>query len=199
MPLEARYAWAFKTTPQLSGVEPRRRGQQGGVAGRQRRRLPPRRWGWTNRGPWRKPWAAVQLPDGLRERQVLRAPEEVQHVAPQSAAKAVEPLGVGIHRETAFNLFVKGADALADPAPSSESYAGGLHNVAKGMSRLQGGDVDRPVRYDHDAPPVRGRRPRRLRWETILPGRQRMPRAATTSSIPPARVARAAARPVPWL
>ena len=39
MPLEARYSWAFKATPQLAGVEPRRRGQQGGVAGRQRRRL----------------------------------------------------------------------------------------------------------------------------------------------------------------
>ena len=52
------------------------------------------------------------------------------------------------------------------------------------------------VRYDFTS----GRRPRRLRCETTLPGLQRIPSAATTSSAPSPLVGtRAAARPVPWL
>ena len=60
--------------------------------------------------------------------------------------------------------------------------------------------VNRCLRYDHHAPPFRGRRPRRLRPETTLPGGQRIPRTAATSSVPPSSVGtRAAALPVPWL
>ena len=41
---------------------------------------------------------------------------------------------------------------------------------------------------------------RRLRRETTLPGRQRIPRTAAISSVPPSPVGTsAAARPVPWL
>ena len=61
-------------------------------------------------------------------------------------------------------------------------------------------DVNGSVGYDHHAPPFRGRRPRRLRPETTLPGGQRIPRTAATSSVPPSSVGtRAAALPVPWL
>ena len=69
--------------------------------------------------------------------------------------------------------------------------------------------VNRCLRYDSAGPLsgqgrgqafARGRRPRRLRSETSLPGRQRIPRTAATSSVPPSSVGtRAAARPVPWL
>ena len=46
--------------------------------------------------------------------------------------------------------------------------------------------------------PPKGRSPRRLRVETTFPGRQRIPSAETTSSIPPWPVGtRAAARPTP--
>ena len=49
-------------------------------------------------------WATPDLPtvqprDRLREAQVLRPLDEVQHVAPLAAAEAVEPLRVGVHRE----------------------------------------------------------------------------------------------------
>ena len=69
--------------------------------------------------------------------------------------------------------------------------------------------VNRCLRYDSTGPLsgqgrgqafARGRRPRRLRPETSLPGRQRIPRTAATSSVPPSSVGtRAAALPVPWL
>ena len=69
--------------------------------------------------------------------------------------------------------------------------------------------VNRCLRYDSAGPLsgqgrgqalAKGRRPRRLRPETTLPDRQRIPRTAATSSVPPSPVgARAAARPVPWL
>ena len=60
-------------------------------------------------------------------------------------------------------------------------------------------DVNGSVGYDHHAPPLRGRRPRRLRRETALPGSQRIPRTAATSSELPPVGTRAAARPAPWL
>ena len=45
-----------------------------------------------------------------------------------------------------------------------------------------------------------GLSPRRLRPETTLPGRQRIPRTAATSSVPPSPWGTsAAARPVPWV
>ena len=47
---------------------------------------------------------------------------------------------------------------------------------------------------------AKGRSPRRMRRETSLPGRQRIPRTAATSSVPPSPVGtRAAACPAPWL
>ena len=188
----------FWTTPEPSGVEARRRREQVGVAGRQRGGLGTPRSGWTSGGPGRKPWAAVQPRDGLRQAQVLGPLDEVQHVAAETAPKAVEPLRVGVYREAALVLVVEGADALADPAPSPEPHPCGLHRVAQGVPGLQRGDVR--VGRDHHAPPFRGRRPRRLRPETTLPGRQRIPRTAATSSVPPSPVGTsAAARPVPWL
>ena len=69
--------------------------------------------------------------------------------------------------------------------------------------------VNRCLRYDSAGPLsgqgrgqafAKGRRPRRLRPETSLPGFQRIPRTASTSSVPPSPVGtRAAALPVPWL
>ena len=69
--------------------------------------------------------------------------------------------------------------------------------------------VNRCLRYDSVGPLSgqgrgqafpRGLSPRRLRRETSLPGFQRIPRTAATSSVPPSPVGtRAAARPVPWL
>ena len=69
--------------------------------------------------------------------------------------------------------------------------------------------VNRCLRYDSAGPLsdqgrgqafARGLSPRRLRRETGLPGRQRSPRTAATSSVPPSPVGTsAAARPVPWL
>ena len=47
---------------------------------------------------------------------------------------------------------------------------------------------------------AKGRSPRRLRSETTLPGRHRIPRTAATSSVPPFPAGtRAAACPAPWL
>ena len=185
-------------TPEPSGVEARRRRQQGRVVGRQRGGPRTPRSGWTNGGPGRKPWAAVQPRDGLWQAQVLGPPDEVQHVAALAAAEAVEPLRVGVHREASLRLVVERADALADPAPSPEPHPGGLHRVAQGVTGLQRGDVH--VGRDHHAPPLRGRSPRTLRSETTLPGCQRIPRTAATSNVPPFPVGTsAAARPVPWL
>ena len=69
--------------------------------------------------------------------------------------------------------------------------------------------VNRCLRYDSARPLfgqdrgqafAKGLSPRRLRPETTLPGRQRIPRTAATSSVPPSPVGtRAAALPVPWL
>ncbi len=186
-------------TAQPSGVEPGRRRQQGGVPWSQRGGLGTPRSGWTNSGPGRKPWAAVQPRDGLGQAQVLDTPDEVQHVSPFAAPEAVEPLRVAVHREAALDLVVEGADALADPAPSPQPHARRLHRVAQRVTGLQRRDVNRRVCYDHDAPPFSGFSPRRLRRETSLPGSQRIPRTAATSSEPSSRGTSAAARPVPWL
>ena len=69
--------------------------------------------------------------------------------------------------------------------------------------------VNRCLRYDSARPLsgqgrgqafAKGLSPRRLRPETTLPGGQRIPRTAATSSVPSSPVAtRAAALPVPWL
>ena len=69
--------------------------------------------------------------------------------------------------------------------------------------------VNRCLRYDSAGPLSgqgrgqafpRGLSPRRLRRETMLLSRQRIPRTAATSSVPPSPVGtRAAALPVPWL
>ena len=78
-----------------------------------------------------------------------------------------------------------------------ETHPGGLNRVAQVVTGLQRGDVH--VDGDHHAPPARGRSPRRLRSETSLPGRQRIPIAATTSSVPSPWGASAAALPAPWV
>ena len=68
--------------------------------------------------------------------------------------------------------------------------------------------VNRCLRYDSARPLsgqgrgqafAKGRRPRRLRRETALPGSQRIPRTAATSSVPSPLGTRVAARPAPWL
>ena len=79
---------------QLSGVEPSNRRQQRRVTRGQRGGLGTRRSGWTNGGPGRKPWAAVQPPYRLGKGQALDPLDEVQHVAAFTAAEAVELLGV---------------------------------------------------------------------------------------------------------
>ena len=94
-------------------------------------------------------------------------------------------------RTAALRLVVEGADALADPC--------GLHRVAQGVTGLQRREVNGSVGYDHDAPPFSGFSPRRLRRETSLPGSQRSPRTAATSSAPSPVGTSAAALPVPWL
>ena len=140
----------------------------------------------------------VQPRDGLGQRQALGLLDEVQHVAAEATPEAVEPLRVGVDREAALRLYVEGADALPDPSTTAQPHACGLHRIAQGVAGLQRGNVR--VGGDHHAPPVRGRSPRRLRSETTLPGRQRIPRTAATSSVPPSPVGTsAAARPVPWL
>ena len=115
------------------------------------------------------------------------------------SGEAVEPLRVAVHREAAFGFVVEGADALADPAPSTQPHARRLHRVAQRVTRLQRRDVNRSVCYDHHSPPFSGFSPRRLRRETSLPGSQRIPRTAATSSEPSLLGTSAAARPVPWL
>ena len=68
--------------------------------------------------------------------------------------------------------------------------------------------VNRCLRYDSAGPLsgqgrgqafAKGRRPRRLRRETALPGSQRIPSTAATSSVPSPVGTSAAALPVPWL
>ena len=68
--------------------------------------------------------------------------------------------------------------------------------------------VNRCLRYDSAGPLsgqgrgqafAKGRRPRRLRRETALPGSQRIPSTATTSRAPSPVGTSAAALPVPWL
>ena len=185
--------------PQLPGVEPDRRRQQGRVPWGQRGCPGTPGRNRTNSGPGNQPRAAVQPPDRIGQAEVLDPLHEVQHVAAKTAAEAVEPLGVGVHREAALGLFVEGADALADPAPTAQSHARRLNRVAQGVTGLQRRDVNGSVGYDHHAPPLRGRRPRRLRRETTLPGSQRIPRTAATSREPPPVGTSAAALPVPWL
>ena len=105
---------------------------------------------------------------------------------------------------------VEWANAPANPAPSpDETHARRLNRVARLVARLQRKDGNGSMGYDQDAPPPdpgrgqafpRGLSPRRLRRETMLPGRQRIPRTTATSSVPPSSVGtRAAALPVPWL
>ena len=184
--------------PELPGVEPRRRRQERGVTGRRRDRPGPPCGNRTRNGPGNGPVAPVKTPYCLRQREVLRPLDEVQHVASQAAAEAVPPLRVGVDREAALHLVVEGTDALADPAPSPQPHSRRLHRVAQGMTRLQRGDVH--VGRDHHIPPfARGRSPRRLRPETSLPGRQHIPRTAATSSVPSPWGTSAAALPVPWL
>ena len=75
--------------------------------------------------------------------------------------------------------------------------------------RLPYGSSNRCLRYDSAGPLsgqgrgqafAKGRSPRRLRSETTLPGRHRIPRTAATSSVPPFPAGTsAAALPVPWL
>ena len=99
----------FWVTPEPTGVEARRRGQQGGVPGCQRGGSRTPRSGWTMGGPGRKPGAAVQPRDGLGQAQVLDTPDEVQHVSAEPAAEAVPAFRVGVYREAALGLVVKGA------------------------------------------------------------------------------------------
>ena len=152
-----------RSAPKPPGVEPRRRRQQSRVPRRKngggRASLdgstPPRgrrRSGGVN--------AAVQPPDRIGQAQALDALDEVQHVAAVTAAEAVELFGVAVHREAALGLIVEGADALADPAPSPEPHPRSLHRVSQGVAGLQRNQVHSPVGYDHDAPPLRGFRPR---------------------------------------
>ena len=94
-------------------------------------------------------------------------------------------------------LVVEGADALAYPAPSPETNAGGLHRVAKRVAAVNARLS--MLAATHHGPPASGRRPRRLRPETTLPGRQRIPSTATTSRVPSSLGTSAAALPVPWL
>ena len=63
----------------------------------------------------------------LPQAEPLGTLREVQHVAGGTAAETVEALGVGVHREAALALVVKGTDALAYPAPSPEPDARSLH------------------------------------------------------------------------
>ena len=188
-----------RAAPELPGVEPDRRRQQGRVPWGQRDCPGTPGRNRTRGCPGSKPWAAVQPPDRIGQAQVLDPLDEVQHVAAQAAAEAVPPLTIAVHREAALGLVVEGTDALADPAPSPESDARRLNRVAQGVTGLQRRDVNGSVGYDHHAPPLRGRRPRRLRRETALPGSQRIPRTAATSSEPSSLGTRAAARPAPWL
>ena len=110
--------------------------------------------------------------------------DEVQHVSAQPAAEAVPPFRVGVHREAALRLVVKGAESLADPAPSPQPARPDASTVSpKGMPRLQRGDVD-VGRTTITRLRVRGRSPRRLRRETTFPGSQRIPMTAATSSAP---------------
>ena len=104
---------------------------------------------------------------------------------------------------------VEWANAPANPAPSPETHVRRLNSVARLVPRLQRKDGTGSMGYDSARPLsdqsrgqafAKGLIPRRLRPETTLPGRQRIPRTAATSSVPPSPVGtRAAALPVPWL
>ena len=182
------------------GIVPRRRRQQGGVSWRQRggRRTP--RSGWTISRPGRKPWAAVQPRDGLRQCETLNSLHEVQNVATASAAETPEPLRVFVDREGSLRLIVEGADALADATPTAQPDARRLHDLAEGVALLERRDIHRGACGGHREPPfARGRSPRRLCRETSFPTGQRIPRMARTSSAPPGCGASTAARPVPGL
>ena len=139
------------------------------------------------------------LPMASGRAEALGALHEVQHVAAQAAPEAIPPLRIAINREAALGLLVEGADALADPAPSSELHARRLHHFSQRMEALERLQVNLSGCYDHDFPPSRDRSPRRLLAETIFPGCQRRPSTARTSTVPISWGASAAARPVPWL
>ena len=147
-------------------------------------------------------WGGVEPPDRLGQAQALGALDEVQHVAALAAAEAVPALGVAVHREAALALLVEGADALADTPPATKRDARSFHHLGEEVAALEGGEVDRggAGRGRHAGTPGRGRSPRRLRREVVLPGRQRIPRTASTSrELPSPRGASTAARPVPGL
>ena len=95
--------------------------------------------------------------------------------------------------------------------PFKQAQEGGDPGSKQGTEapRLPSRVVNRCLRYDSARPLsgqgrgqafAKGLSPRRLRPETTLPGRQRIPRTAATSSVPPSPVGTsAAALPVPWL
>ena len=95
--------------------------------------------------------------------------------------------------------------------PFKQAQEGGDPESKQGTEapRLALRVVNRCLRYDSARPLsgqgrgqafAKGLSPRRLRPETSLPGFQRIPRTASTSSVPPSPVGtRAATLPVPWL
>ena len=92
----------------------------------------------------------------------------------------------------------KGQTSWQNPAPSPQSHARRLHRVALRVSGVCYDYVGPAPNPDRGQAFSRGRRSRRLRRDTTLPGRQRIPRTATTSSVPSPRGTSAAALPVPW-
>ena len=111
------------------------------------------------------------------------------------------------------------AEEAAIPVRGATSRSGPPVQAGAGRWRpgIQAGHLSAPfasrvanrcLRYDSARPLsgqgrgqafAKGLSPRRLRPETSLPGFQRIPRTASTSSVPPSPVGTsAAARPVPW-
>ena len=109
---------------------------------------------------------------------IAYAPGRVVAAAALRPSRASEPL-----RRSATRA-VEGADVLADPAPSPQSHARRLHRVALRVSGVCYDYVGPAPNPDRGQAFSRGRRSRRLRRDTTLPGRQRIPRTATTSSVP---------------
>ena len=70
------------------------------------------------------------------------------------------------------------------PGPCEQVQAGGAANLAslRGSADDVTGEV---TRIGQGQAPPNARSPRRLRAETTFPGRQRIPSAETTSSVPP--------------
>ena len=94
-------------------------------------------------------------------------------------------------------------------ARSSRRRKVATRNPSRALKRPALRVVNRCLLYDSAKPLsgqgrgqafAKGLSPRRLRPETSLPGFQRIPMTASTSSVPPSPVGtRAAALPVPWL